>query len=111
MSTARFPLADSDSVEGPDPWEGWYFGSPIRCIETPWLDFGNVSREGRRIFCHHHTVSDYFSAVSSAGLIVTELLEPLPPPEYAAKNVARYDEAMRIPIYLILAAERLGPKG
>ena len=106
MSTARFLLADSESVDGPDPWEGWYFGSPIRCIETPWLGFGDVSNEGRRIFCHHHTISDYFSAVSSAGLIVTEMLEPFPSPEFAAKNPARYDEAMRSPIYLILAAGR-----
>ncbi len=106
MSTARFPLADSQEVEGPDPWEGWYFGSPIRCIETPWLGFGDVSSEGRHIFCHHHTVSEYFSAVSSAGFVITEVLEPSPSPEFAAKNAARYDEAMRIPIYLILAAVR-----
>lgn len=106
MSTARFTLANSEAVEGPDPWEGWYFGSPTRCIETPWLDFGKVPREGRRIFCHHHTIADYFSAISSAGLIVNELLEPAPPPEFASKNVERYDEAMRSPIYLILAADR-----
>src|SRR5439155_10168867 len=40
MSTALFPSSEADDVEGPDPWEGWYFGSPIRSIETPWLDFG-----------------------------------------------------------------------
>jgi ubiquinone/menaquinone biosynthesis C-methylase UbiE len=106
ISTARFLLADSDSVEGPDPWEGWYFGSPIRCIETPWLEFGDVSKEGRKIFCHHHTMSDYFAAVSSAGLTVTEMLEPCPSQEFAEKNPARYDEAMRSPIYLIFAAKR-----
>jgi len=104
MSTARFPLADSPEMEGPDPWEGWYFGSPIRCIETPWLGFGEVSREGRRIFCHHHTVSDYFNAVSSAGLSITDLLEPAPAPEFGAKNPARYDQAMRVPVFLIFKA-------
>lgn len=105
MSTARFPLADSGEVEGPDPWEGWYFGSPIRCIETPWLAFGDVSGEGRRIFCHHHTISHYFGAASSAGLSVTDLLEPPPPAEFAEKNAARFDEAMRVPVFLIFKAE------
>jgi SAM-dependent methyltransferase len=109
MSTARFPLAGSEDVEGPDPWEGWYFGSPIRCIETPWLAFGDVSKEGRHIFCHHHTISDYFGAVSSAGLNITDMLEPSPPPEFAAKNAARYDEAMRVPCFLIFKAERIKP--
>lgn len=105
MSTARFPLADSGDVEGPDPWEGWYFGSPTRCIETPWLAFGDVSSEGRLIFCHHHTISHYFGAAFSAGLSVTDLLEPAPPAEFALKNAARYDEAMRVPVFLIIKAE------
>jgi SAM-dependent methyltransferase len=105
ISTARFPLANSEDVDGPDPWEGWYFGSPIRCIETPWLGFGNVSNEGRRIFCHHHTVSDYFGALSAAGLPITDLLEPLPPAEFAHKNPARYDQAMRMPLFLIFKAQ------
>lgn len=105
MSTARFPLAGSEDMEGPDPWEGWYFGSPDRCIETPWLAFGDVSTEGRRIFCQHHTITDYFSAASSARLSITELLEPMPPPEFAAKNPARYDEAMRGPLFLIFKAQ------
>ena len=105
MSTALFPLADSDEVEGLDPWEGWYFGSPIRCIETPWLGFGDVSSEGRRIFCRHHTISEYFTAVSAAGLVITEMLEPSPPPEFATMNATRYDQAMRVPVFLIFKAE------
>jgi len=63
-----------------------------------------VSREGRRIFCHHHTVSDYFNAVSSAGLSITDLLEPAPAPEFGAMNPARYDQAMRVPVFLIFKA-------
>lgn len=105
ISTALFPLAASEEVEGLDPWEGWYFGSPLRSIEIPWLGFGEVPREGRRISCYHHTVSDYFNAVSSAGLAITQLLEPEPPAEFAAKNADRYDQAMRAPVFLIFKAE------
>lgn len=106
MSTARFPLADSADVEGLDAWEGWYFGSPHRSIETPWLGFGEVSSEGRRIFCHHHTITDYFNALASAGLSITGLTEPLPSTEFAARNASRYAEAMRVPVFLILRAEK-----
>lgn len=104
MSTALFPLSDSEDVEGPDPWEGWYFGSPIRCIETPWLAFGDVAKEGRRIFCHHHTIADYFGAISSAGFAITEMLEPTPHLDFASKNLTRYDQAMRVPVFLIFSA-------
>jgi ubiquinone/menaquinone biosynthesis C-methylase UbiE len=107
MSTAQFPRADSEEVAGPDPSHGSYFRSPDRSIETPWLGFGKVSSEGRRIFCHHHTISDYFHALSSAGLAITELLEPAPSTEFAAKNASRYDEAMRVPVFLILKAEKI----
>jgi len=104
MSTALFPLADADEVEGPDPWEGWYFGSPIRCIETPWVNFAKVSSEGRHIFCHHHTIADYFQAMTGAGLQVEEIREPIPPPEFAVMNSERYDKAMRMPVFLIFSA-------
>jgi ubiquinone/menaquinone biosynthesis C-methylase UbiE len=107
MSTARFPLAGSEEVEGPDPWEGCYFGSPHRSIETPWLGFGEISSEGRRIFCHHHTTSDYFNALSSARLSITDLLEPAPPAEFAEKNLSRYDQAMRVPVFLIFKVEKM----
>jgi ubiquinone/menaquinone biosynthesis C-methylase UbiE len=106
MSTARFALADCDEVEGPDPWEGWYFGSPLRSIETPWREFGEVAAEGRRISCYHHKVADYFNALSSAGLEVTALLEPAPSAEFASKNADRYYEAMRTPVFLIFKAEK-----
>jgi SAM-dependent methyltransferase len=107
MSTALFPASESEEIEGPNPWDGWYFGSPKRCIETPWLGFGEVSSKGRRVFCHHHTVSDYFNAVSSAGLTITSLLEPAPGAEFGAKNAARYFQAMHVPVFLIFKAERI----
>jgi SAM-dependent methyltransferase len=108
MSTARFPLADSVEVDGPDPWEGWYFGSPNRSIETPWVGYGDVSSEGRRIFCRHHTLSDYFNGLTSARLSITDLLEPMPSAEFAARNASRYAEAMRVPVFLIFRAEKFG---
>jgi SAM-dependent methyltransferase len=107
MSTSRFPAGQSvalDSWESRHGWEAQYFGSPTRAIETPWLGFGDVSSEGRRITCHHHTTADYFSAIRSAGLAVTDLAEPQPPAEFARRNQDRYDEAMRVPVYLIFRA-------
>jgi SAM-dependent methyltransferase len=106
MSTSRFP-ADLDALDSWDARHGWearYFGSPTRVIETPWLGFGDVSSEGRRITCYHHTTADYFGAIRSAGLTITDLIEPRPPAGFAAKNPDRYNEAMRVPVYLIFRA-------
>ena len=110
MSTSRFPVNRASQFDALDSWEsrhGWeaqYFGSPARVIETPWLGFGDVSSEGQRITCHHHTTADYFGAIRSAGLTVTDLIEPQPPAEFARRNPDRYNEAMRVPVYLIFRA-------
>jgi ubiquinone/menaquinone biosynthesis C-methylase UbiE len=98
-STALFPEIDSKN-QG----QMVYFGSRVRKIETPWLEFGEVSDEGRQIISYHHTVADYFNAIISAGLSVIEMREPRPSKEFAAKNPARYEEAMRVPVYLIFKA-------
>ena len=109
MSTARFPVAAGDDA-GVQAWEArarWpsrYFGAARRSIETPWLDFGNVPYEGRRLDCFHHTVSDYFAALQAAGLRVVQLHEPCPPADFAARNAERYEEAKSTPLYLIIAA-------
>jgi SAM-dependent methyltransferase len=100
MSTAYFPPAN-----GGDQGQPVYFGQPSRSIETPWLDYGEVPDEGRRIVCHHHSVAEYFEAIAASGLRLTDLREPEPPADYASQNEARYEQAMRVPVYLILKAE------
>ena len=101
MSTAYFPVAGED-----DRHEPRYFGEPFRAIETPWLGYDEVPDEGRRITCHHHTAAEYFNAVAAAGLRVTEFCEPEPPAEYSLRNAERYEQAVRVPVYLIFKAER-----
>jgi SAM-dependent methyltransferase len=105
MSTSLFPQEGAQEIAPASRWEMRYFGAPRRMIETPWLDFGKVSSEGRRIVSYHRTVGDYFRALRRATLTVTDLIEPAPPAEFASKNAARYEEAMRVPIYLIFKAE------
>jgi ubiquinone/menaquinone biosynthesis C-methylase UbiE len=100
MSTAYFPTLKSETQREPR-----YFGEPLRSLETPWLDYGEVPDEGRRIACHHHTIAEYFKAIASAGLRITDLCEPHPPEEYALRNASRYEEAMRVPVYLIFKTE------
>ncbi|MEW6206789.1 MAG: class I SAM-dependent methyltransferase [Acidobacteriota bacterium] len=100
ISTALFAQSDGESVQG----HPVYFGSRVRRIETPWLEFGEVSGEGREITSFHHTVADYFNAIRSAGLNVIEMREPHPSKEFAARNAARYEEALRVPVYLIFKA-------
>ena len=111
MSTSRFPVRDGGNAS-PDEWGArarWparYFAAAPRRIETPWLAFGEVADEGRHLDCFHHTVSDYFTALESAGLQLMQVREPAPPASFAAKNGERYEEAMSLPLYLIFAARR-----
>lgn len=100
MSTAYFPTVKVENQREPQ-----YFGEPARSLETPWLDYGEVPDEGRRIVCYHHTTAEYFDAIASAGLRVTNVCEPEPPAEYRSQNALRYEEAMRVPVYLILKVE------
>jgi len=109
MNTARFPFQHSqdaslDNWEARAQWPARYFGAAQRSIETPWLGFGNVDHAGHRLDCFHHTLGDYFAALQSAGLQVAQLCEPLPPAAFAIKNAERYEEAMSLPLYLIMAA-------
>lgn len=104
LATAYFPPANSQEAIPPDHWKIEYFGAPVRMIETPWMDFGEVSNEGQHIISYHHTVSDYFAALASAGLKIVKLEEPQPPAAFAEKNQSRYTEAMRVPVYLVFKA-------
>jgi 2-polyprenyl-3-methyl-5-hydroxy-6-metoxy-1,4-benzoquinol methylase len=104
MGTARFPLANWEELPDPSTWEPQYFGSARRSIETPWAAYANVAEDGQRISCNHHTIEAYWSAITGAGLKVTDLAEPYPPEDFASRNLPRYEEAMRVPIYLIFKA-------
>ncbi len=106
MSTALFPVAEGEASIASEPGQPVYFGSPLRKIETPWLEFGEVSGEGRQIISYHHTAARYFNAITASGLRVTALSEPHPSKEFAAKNPSRYEEAMTVPVYLIFKAMR-----
>ena len=99
-----FEGASLSAWEARARWPSQYFGPAARSIETPWLGFGQVSDEGRRLDCFHHTLSDYFAAVQSAGLRLAQVCEPTPPAAFAAKNADRYEEAMSVPLYLVFAA-------
>lgn len=104
IATAYFPSLVSEEVTSRNDWHVEYFGQSVRMIETPWVEFGEVSNEGRHIISYHHTVSDYFRALASSGFKLIDLNEPQPPLSFAEKNPARYKEAMRVPIYLIFKA-------
>jgi SAM-dependent methyltransferase len=54
----------------------------------------------------HRPLSRYVNAMISAGLYVTAMLEPAPPPGFLAR-AAEYAEAATIPRLLVLRAEKL----
>jgi SAM-dependent methyltransferase len=55
----------------------------------------------------HRPLSRYVNAMAAAGLYVTHMDEPVPPPGFLAR-AAEYKEAATIPRLLALRAEKLG---
>jgi SAM-dependent methyltransferase len=56
----------------------------------------------------HRPLSRYVNAMAGAGLFVTHMEEPAPPPGFLAR-AAEYKEAATIPRLLALRAEKLAP--
>ncbi|HET9691327.1 MAG TPA: class I SAM-dependent methyltransferase [Acidimicrobiales bacterium] len=54
----------------------------------------------------HRPLSRYVNAMAGAGLLVTEMVEPAPPPGFIAR-ADEYAEAVTIPRLLVLRAEKL----
>jgi SAM-dependent methyltransferase len=57
----------------------------------------------------HRPLSRYVNAMAAAGLYVTHMAEPAPPPGFLAR-AAEYRDAASIPRLLALRAEKLGPQ-
>jgi hypothetical protein len=55
----------------------------------------------------HRPLSFYINALAGAGLVVTRMEEPSPPPGFLAAAVQEYPEAASIPRLLLLRAEKL----
>jgi SAM-dependent methyltransferase len=113
VSTSRFPVAASEHVAAPASWDSrstWhlhYHDVRDREVETPWLGFGDVQSEGKRLRCHHHRLVDYAGALWSAGLQLTALIEPGPPRWLADENPAMFEETISVPVYLVFAASKV----
>jgi SAM-dependent methyltransferase len=56
----------------------------------------------------HRPLSRYVNAMAAAGLYVTRMEEPAPPPGFLAR-AAEYEAAATIPRLLLLRAEKLAP--
>jgi SAM-dependent methyltransferase len=58
----------------------------------------------------HRPLSRYVNAMAAAGMFVTHMEEPAPPPGFLAR-ASEYKEAATIPRLLALRAEKLAPLG
>ena len=56
----------------------------------------------------HRPLSVYINALAAAGLYVTGMTEPAPPPGFLAR-AEEYQQAVSFPRLLVLRAEKLGP--
>lgn len=65
----------------------------------------NVAWMGSSVIKYHRTIEDYFVGLQAAGFTVTQLREARPRPEHFADS-GLYTRRTRIPLFLLLAAEK-----
>lgn len=69
---------------------------------------GRRQREwfGRSVEWHHRTIEQYVSLVAAAGFTLTALRECEPVKDLFDGNEAEYERRRRVPLFLLLHAER-----
>ncbi len=95
--TATYPLADYKNVDKYATFGLRYFNHKVRKYVPPWAKFCTVNH----CICYHHTVEDYFNALTGAGFTIESLVEPEPLQILKEKHPRRYYEMMNTPVFLI----------
>jgi SAM-dependent methyltransferase len=85
------------TVSGAWPSDGRYYD------EGYWVADGTASSLRRQVGANHRTLSTYLNTLSRYGLLVAEVAEPAPPPEWAEGERA---DAARFPVFLVVRCLR-----
>ncbi len=99
--TAQYPLDKNGEFPSDDDWVVRYLDKSKRAYVQPWIEY-NDSIDDYLSTSYHHTVSDYFNAIISAGFIIEKVEEPFPPETWKQNCPARYNAFIETPGYLIL---------
>jgi len=88
-----------------EEWEVNYLDQSNRAYVQPWIEY-NKGIENFLTYSYHHTMSDYINSFVKAGFSIKQLVEPLPPKEWATEKPGRYFSYMKTPTYAIFKLEK-----
>lgn len=99
--TAQYPVDKNGEFPSDDEWVVRYLDKSKRAYIQPWIEYNDSSNDYLSI-SYHHTVSDYFSAIISAGFTIDRVEEPFPPENWKQECNERYNAFIETPSYMIL---------
>ncbi len=86
------------------PRQDWivdnYFNTGRRL--TSWL--------GGQVVKYHRTVENYFMGLQCAGFVITSIREATPQREWFEDDEQTYKRRQRIPLFLIMASQKVASK-
>ena len=103
--TAQYPIAREGHFPDDEEWNVRYLDKNLRGYIQPWIEY-NDDVSNFLSYSYHHTLSDYFQAITSSGLTITDMAEPMPPRDWQEKYPGRYEAFIETPSYLILKLQK-----
>ncbi|MEA4912767.1 MAG: class I SAM-dependent methyltransferase [Oscillospiraceae bacterium] len=103
--TAQYPIKKGDAFPDDSEWTVRYLDGRERACIQPWIEYIDTIKNFLS-FSYHHTFGDYIRAIVGAGMVVTQVCEPLPPADWERRFPERYNAFIETPSYLILAAQK-----
>lgn len=101
LYSAQYPIDSSpDRQPDDDEWTVRYLDRRPREYLQPWIESSDGEKEKTTSF--HHTFSDYFQALTSAGFQLIELVEPEPPQVFKERFPERYEAYVTTPTFALL---------
>lgn len=100
--TATYPLSDYKNVDKYATFGLRYFSHNVRKYVPPWAKYSTVDH----CISYHHTVEEYFNALTGAGFTIESLVEPKPLQILKEKHPRRYYEMMNTPIFMIFKCSK-----
>ena len=86
--TAQYPVDKNGEFPSDDEWVVRYLDKSKRAYIQPWIEY-NDNIENFLSTSYHHTVSDYFNAITEAGFKIDRVEEPYPPESWKQKYFGR----------------------
>lgn len=104
--SACYPVIKEDgSFPKDEDWTIRYLDKSLRAYIQPWIEYNDKMKDSLS-YSYHHTMADYINAIAKSGLVIEELVEPLPPEEWKTCNLDRYLGYINTPVYTVFKLKK-----